>query len=127
MSLRIEDYAVIGDLHSAALVGIDGSIDWLCLPHFDSPSCFAKILGTEEHGFWRIAPTGGPSAILSTRRETEPFGLKGGDPGLPGANMVIRADGETIGLKGRDEIAVAPGDQILIATPGGGGFGRPRN
>ena len=42
-------------------------------------------------------------------------------PGLPGANMVIRADGETIGLKGRDEIAVAPGDQILIATPGGGG------
>ncbi len=63
------------------------------------------------------------AAILSTRRETEPFGLKGGEPGLPGANMVIRADGETIGLKGRDEIAVAPGDQILIATPGGGGFG----
>jgi 5-oxoprolinase (ATP-hydrolysing) len=63
------------------------------------------------------------AAILSTRRETEPFGLKGGAPGLPGANMIIRADGETIGLKGRDEIAVAPGDQILIATPGGGGFG----
>ena len=72
MSLRIEDYAVIGDLHSAALVGIDGSIDWLCLPHFDSPSCFAKILGTEEHGFWKIAPAGGPSAILSTRRWYRP-------------------------------------------------------
>jgi GH15 family glucan-1,4-alpha-glucosidase len=72
MSLRIEDYAVIGDLHSAALVGIDGSIDWLCLPHFDSPSCFAKILGTEEHGFWKIAPAGGPSAVLSTRRWYRP-------------------------------------------------------
>ncbi|HWE06373.1 MAG TPA: hydantoinase B/oxoprolinase family protein [Rhizomicrobium sp.] len=64
------------------------------------------------------------AAILSTRRETEPFGLKGGEPGLPGANMMIRAGGETIALRGRDEIVVAPGDQILIATPGGGGFGR---
>jgi len=63
------------------------------------------------------------AAILSTRRETEPFGLKGGTPGLPGANMLIRAAGETIALKGRDEIAVGPGDQILIATPGGGGYG----
>jgi 5-oxoprolinase (ATP-hydrolysing) len=65
------------------------------------------------------------AAILSTRRETEPFGLSGGTAGLPGANMVIRADGETIALKGRDEILVGPGDQILIATPGGGGFGNP--
>lgn len=63
-------------------------------------------------------------AILSTRRETEPFGLCGGTPGLPGANMVIRASGEAIALKGRDEIVVEPGDQILIATPGGGGFGK---
>jgi 5-oxoprolinase (ATP-hydrolysing) len=63
-------------------------------------------------------------AILSTRRETAPFGLEGGEEGLPGANMVIRADGETIALKGRDEIAVEAGDEILIATPGGGGFGK---
>ncbi len=62
-------------------------------------------------------------AILSTRRETEPFGLKGGQAALPGANLIIRADGETIALRGRDEIAVDVGDQILIATPGGGGFG----
>jgi 5-oxoprolinase (ATP-hydrolysing) len=62
-------------------------------------------------------------AILSTRRETAPFGLVGGEPGLPGANMIIRADGETIPLRGRDEIAVEAGDEILIATPGGGGFG----
>ncbi len=63
------------------------------------------------------------AALLSTRRETEPFGLEGGEPGAPGAAMVIRAGGETVALKGRDEIAVEPGDQILIATPGGGGFG----
>ncbi len=62
--------------------------------------------------------------ILSTRRETAPFGLEGGEAGLPGANMVIRADGETVPLKGRDEIAVEAGDEILIATPGGGGFGK---
>ena len=63
------------------------------------------------------------AAILSTRRETDPFGLEGGAPGAPGANMVLRADGETVGLKGRDEVAVDVGDAILIATPGGGGFG----
>jgi 5-oxoprolinase (ATP-hydrolysing) len=63
-------------------------------------------------------------ALLSMRRETAPFGLDGGEDGLPGANMAIRADGETIALKGRDEIALEAGDEILIATPGGGGFGK---
>src|SRR5215468_12759140 len=54
----IEDYALIGDMQSAALVSRDGSIDWLCLPRFDSPACFASLLGTEDHGYWRIAPAG---------------------------------------------------------------------
>ena len=53
---RIEDYALIGDLQTAALVGRDGSIDWLCLPRFDSGACFAALLGDEDNGRWRIAP-----------------------------------------------------------------------
>jgi len=53
----IEDYGMIGDLHTIALVGKDGSIDWCCLPHFDSPSVFASILDTQKGGFFKIAPT----------------------------------------------------------------------
>ena len=56
--MRIEDYALIGDCHSAALVGRDGSIDWLCWPRFDSPACFAALLGEERNGRWKIAPVG---------------------------------------------------------------------
>ena len=59
MPLRIENYALIGDCQTAALVARDGSIDWLCLPRFDSGTCFAALLGTPEHGRWLIAPVGG--------------------------------------------------------------------
>lgn len=53
---RIEDYALVGDHQTAALVGMDGSVDWLCLPRFDSAACFAALLGDESNGHWRIAP-----------------------------------------------------------------------
>jgi len=63
MPSRIEDYALIGDCETAALVARGGSIDWLCWPRFDSCACFAALLGTPEHGRWLIAPTGEPTPV----------------------------------------------------------------
>jgi GH15 family glucan-1,4-alpha-glucosidase len=65
MPLPIEDYALIGDTHTGALVGKDGSIDWLCAPRFDSAACFAALVGEERHGRWLLAPIGG---VRQTRR-----------------------------------------------------------
>ncbi len=56
MSSPIEDYALIGDLQTAALVAKDGSLDWLCWPRFDSDACFAALLGDAQNGRWRVAP-----------------------------------------------------------------------
>ena len=77
---RIEDYAMIGDCRTAALVCRDGSIDWFCCPRFDSEACFAALLGSREHGRWLIAPRGEPrvtrryrpnTLVLETHFETE--------------------------------------------------------
>ncbi|NEY33742.1 glycoside hydrolase family 15 protein [Streptomyces sp. PRKS01-65] len=71
MVSAIEDYAFIGDLHSGALVGRDGSIDWLCLPRFDSPACFAALLHDDSAGRWLLAPAdGGPATRRRYRDDT---------------------------------------------------------
>jgi GH15 family glucan-1,4-alpha-glucosidase len=68
MALPIEDYALIGDRRTGALVGKNGSIDWLCLPRFDSPACFAGLLGDDGHGHWQLCPT---KDFETTRRYVE--------------------------------------------------------
>ena len=80
MPLKIEDYGLIGDTQTAALVGRDGSIDWLCLPWFSSGACFAALLGEPGHGRWLLAPAGG---IVASRRR------------YVGASMVLETEFET--------------------------------
>jgi len=65
VALPLEDYALLGDTHTAALVGRDGSVDWLCLPRFDSDACFAALLGKPRHGRWLLAPA---VPVTETRR-----------------------------------------------------------
>jgi GH15 family glucan-1,4-alpha-glucosidase len=69
MPLPIEDYGLIGDCHTAALVGRDGSIDWLCFPRFDSGACFAALLGGPEHGRWQLAPDSAPVRVGRAYRD----------------------------------------------------------
>jgi GH15 family glucan-1,4-alpha-glucosidase len=145
MPQPIEDYALLGDRHTAALVGRNGSVDWLCLPRFDSPACFAAIVGTEEHGHWQICPTGdyevtrsyvGHSAVLETTFTTGtgvvrlvdvmPVGDGRADllrriTGVEGEvevrhEWVVRADyGEIRPWVRRQQVA---GEEVIVATAG---------
>jgi GH15 family glucan-1,4-alpha-glucosidase len=99
MPSAIEDYALIGDCETAALIARDGSLDWLCLPRFDSGACFAALLGNSENGRWQISPVGkakvrrryrSRTLILETEFETETgtvtlidfMPLRGGKPAI---------------------------------------------
>ena len=121
--MRIEDYALIGDLQTAALVGRDGSIDWLCLPRFDSASVFAALLGDERHGQWRLAPKGGLPArarryrhgtlVLETDFETPEGAVRvidfmphRGEDGAPHVMRIVE------GLRGR-----VPMEMKLVLRP----------
>ncbi len=110
MTLRIEDYAIVGDTETVALVGNNGSIDWLCLPRFDSAACFAALLGDENNGRWRIAPAGGArrverryragTLVLETEFETAEGAVRVADcmPPREGSPDVVRV---VEGLRGR--------------------------
>ena len=109
---QIEDYALIGDCETASLIGMDGSIDWLCLPRFDSDSCFAKLLGSEDNGYWRLAPTQWQSVerryrpgtlILETTFTAAEGRVRVTDfmPPKPGKSRIVRI---VEGLQGRVEM-----------------------
>ncbi|MBV9027350.1 MAG: glycoside hydrolase family 15 protein, partial [Candidatus Eremiobacteraeota bacterium] len=111
MSRPIEDYALIGDTRTAALVSRDGCIDWLCLPRFDSGACFAALVGDEENGMWSLRPQGHADAIsrayredsmvLESRYELEDGGrVRVVDAMLPGSD-VPRVVRQVIGEAGR--------------------------
>ncbi|WP_329548416.1 glycoside hydrolase family 15 protein [Streptomyces sp. NBC_01356] len=113
MQRRIEDYALIGDEQTAALVGRNGSVDWLCLPRFDSAACFAALLGGDEHGHWRIAPKGAgdctrrayrpDTLVLDTEWDTDEGSVRVTDlmPQREGAPDLVRI---VEGLSGRVEM-----------------------
>jgi GH15 family glucan-1,4-alpha-glucosidase len=105
MALPIEDYAAIGDGHTAALIGINGSMDWLCLPQFDSPACFAGLLGHDDNGHWLLGPVGqytaerryiDDTAVLETTYRTETGEIRTTDlmpTGERRADVVRRVEG----------------------------------
>jgi GH15 family glucan-1,4-alpha-glucosidase len=108
MALPIEDYALIGDTATAALVGCDGSVDWLCLPRFDSPACFAALVGDEDNGRWLLGPEGehtqtrryvGDSAVLETTYTTATGRVKVIDV-MPTADQRADLVRRVVGLSG---------------------------
>ncbi len=121
MALRIEDYAVLGDTGTAALVSRDGSVDWLCLPRFDSPACFASLLGDDQNGHWLLGPAGearvsrryvDESTVLETTYTTDTGTLRVLDLmplGDRRADIVRRVVGVEGSVRVRHEWVVRPG------------------
>ena len=127
MPSRIDDYALIGDCETAALVGRDGSVDWLCWPRFDSDACFAALLGAPEHGRWLIAPANAAASvtrryrddtlILETRFETSDGAVLVVDfmpPRSGHSNLVRLVIGERGRVAMRTELVVRFGYGALV-------------
>jgi GH15 family glucan-1,4-alpha-glucosidase len=105
----IEDYALIGDTRSAALISRDGSVDWLCVPRFDSPACFAALLGDDRHGHWSIAPAAVAEAVDNV-----------GDPPGPKTSPASRPGKSPSGKppSGKPQSGKLPSSQPEPARPG---------
>src|SRR5215813_7628217 len=111
MPLPIEDYAVIGNCETAALVGRDGSIDWLCAPRFDSPACFAALLGTPEHGRWRLAPA---APVRAVRRRYRPGTLILETEFETETGVVVLNDCMPVGTHALDVVRVVEGKRGTV-------------
>ena len=105
----IEDYALIGDMRSAALISRDGSVDWLCVPRFDSPACFAALLGDDRHGHWSIAPAAVAEAVDNVG---DPPGPKTSPASRPGKSPSSKP------LSGKPPSGRLPPSQPEPARPG---------
>jgi GH15 family glucan-1,4-alpha-glucosidase len=101
MAGLIEDYALLGDMHSAALIGRDGSADWLCVPRFDSPACFAALLGDERNGQWLLAPVA--SRVPGGRRHEPSRQYRDG-------TLILETEWRTVGGTVRVIDFMPPGD-----------------
>ncbi len=141
---KIEDYALLGDLHTAALVSRSGSVDWLCLPRFDSPACFAALLDSPDAGRWLLAPASGGACtrrsyrdgalVLESEWDTPDGQVRVTDfmpartRGLDLVRIVEGLSGAVPDARGA-EAAVRPGAGRAVGAPSrpaGGGGGRPR-
>jgi GH15 family glucan-1,4-alpha-glucosidase len=105
----IEDYALIGDMRSAALISRDGSVDWLCVPRFDSPACFAALLGDDRHGHWSIAPAAVAEAVDNVG---DPPGPKTSPASRPGKSPSSKPP------SGKPQSGKVPSSQPELARPG---------
>jgi GH15 family glucan-1,4-alpha-glucosidase len=124
----IEDYALIGDMQSAALISRDGSVDWLCVPRFDSPACFAALLGDDRHGHWSLAPaavaeavdnvddSSGPKTSPAPQSgQSEPSELQSGKPGSGQPQLPRPGQPQTI-CEGIEVTRRYRGDTLILET-----------
>jgi GH15 family glucan-1,4-alpha-glucosidase len=113
----IEDYALIGDMRSAALISRDGSVDWLCVPRFDSPACFAALLGDDRHGHWSIAPAAAAEAVDDSPPPppSQPPGSGSGPAGPGPASTGQASTGQASTARACAGQALTPGAAVTVA------------